>query len=94
MQHFLAGCGEESDEAPRGWGEAAVFLPNRADVPARSGVAQSDLDQCRICVLRAGQHRDSKAGPDKAAQRFMFFALKREARDETRVLTKVVEQLT
>jgi hypothetical protein len=45
-------------------------------------------------VLRAGQHRDSKPGPDKPAQRFMFFALEREVWGESRVLTKVVEQLT
>src|SRR5262249_37286901 len=90
-QHLGPRRGEEIDEAPRGWRQAAVFLPYRADVPARLGVAERDLDERGGFIRRAWEHRDPKAGPHKSAQRFMLFALERQSWGESRSLAQCVK---
>src|ERR1700758_3722871 len=74
-EHRGARGGEERDEAPRGWSQAAVLVPYRPHLPTRLGVTQCDFDERWVVMWRARQHGDAEAGPHKSAQCFVLFAL-------------------
>ena len=61
-EHLGSRGGEERDEAPRGWSQAATLDPCRPHLPTRLAITQGDFDERWVVMWSARQHGDAKAG--------------------------------